>query len=56
MLDERDYRSLYKVFPFVAGSIDRTTEYERTAPMKRKHTYCGEVVANVTEIMDQWAR
>lgn len=40
----------------MATFIDRCTEYEITAPMKRVHTQYGEVAADVTGDIGQRAR
>lgn len=48
ILEGRDYKAIYKVFPFVAAFIDRCSEKQKTAPLKGKHAMYGLIVIEVT--------
>lgn len=53
VLEEKHYRSLRKMFPFVAAFIDKSTECKKTEPITRVLTGSSETVPDLTRKMGQ---
>lgn len=49
ILKRNDFRSLDRLFPFIAGFIDQSMKWEKMAPIMRAPMRYSENVTNVTE-------